>query len=57
MVQFVCLIISLQYHHPHYYECSIRGSGEQTMRPWIILRGTGIQVDPNEAAELDKLGM
>ncbi len=27
------------------------------MKPWIILRGKGIQVDPEEAAALDKLGM
>jgi hypothetical protein len=29
----------------------------QTMKPWILLRGKGIQVDPEEAAALDKLGM
>jgi hypothetical protein len=27
------------------------------MKPWILLRGKGIQVDPEEAAALDKLGM
>ena len=37
--------------------CSLRAFGKQTMKPWMIFRGKGINVDPAEAAEHDKLGI